>query len=129
MEIFYSQFSSCNLADITHWSSTTEFPGFFHKDKLKQVAGLAPRTGDHDANDALDILKQSVGVTNQAKKEEVVMGIVTCTGVRVRKGPGTNYAVVTRVNKGNTVRIWKEQNGWSMVDTGKWVCSKYIKKC
>ena len=97
---------------------------------LKQSAGMTVKTGDYDANDALKILKQSAGVTNQAKKEEVVMGIVTGTGVRVRKGPGTNYAVVTRVNKGNTVRIWKEQNGWYMIDKDKWVSGKYIaKKC
>lgn len=62
----------------------------------------------------------------EAPKE--VYGTVTGNKVRVRKGPGTNYDIVGQVNKGQRVRIWKEENGWYMVDNDKWISATYVKK-
>ena len=65
------------------------------------------------------------------KKESAsteVYGIVIGNGVNVRKGPGTNYGVVTKVNNGQHVRIWKESGNWCMVDNDKWISATYIRK-
>lgn len=107
---------------------------------LKQVAGLSPKTGNYTAEDALEVLKDVAGCgsdNSASQKAEtstgtsgsaVVTGTITGSGVRVRKGPGTNYAVVTGVANGQTVRIWKEENGWCMIDNDMWVYGEYVKK-
>ncbi len=94
---------------------------------LKQKAGLTPKTGDYDAMDALEVLKEVAGIKDTPRTKEV-WGKVKGTGVRVRKGPGTNYPVVCGVSNGQKVRIWKEQNGWTQIDSNKWVKSDYIAK-
>lgn len=63
-----------------------------------------------------------------AAQEQEIYGTVTGNGVRIRKGPGTNYSIVGSVNKGQKVRIWKEENGWAMIDNGKWISSQYLNK-
>lgn len=58
--------------------------------------------------------------------EKIITGVVTGDGVNVRKGPGTSYGVIGSVNKGQSVRIWKEENGWTMIDNDKWISSQYV---
>ena len=55
-------------------------------------------------------------------------GIITGAGVRVRKGPGSNYDVVDVTKKGQDVRVYGEKDGWCLVDTGKWIFGKYIER-
>jgi uncharacterized protein YgiM (DUF1202 family) len=43
------------------------------------------------------------------------MGTVTANGVNVRTGPGTNFPVVTQVNKGDTVTLKDQAFGWNKV--------------
>ena len=57
-----------------------------------------------------------------------VYGIVTGNNVNVRKTPSTSGQVLTTVNKGTRVRIWKEQNGWYMIDNDKWISATYVTK-
>ncbi|MCP6428960.1 SH3 domain-containing protein, partial [Klebsiella pneumoniae] len=44
-------------------------------------------------------------------------GIVTVTGntVNIRSGPGTNFPVVTKVNKGTTLTVKEQAFGWYKV--------------
>lgn len=63
-----------------------------------------------------------------ASEETVVMANITGNSVNIRKGPGTQYPAIGQVNKGQQVRIWKEEDGWSMIDNGKWVFSGYVRK-
>ena len=61
-------------------------------------------------------------------KEVVTMGTITGNGVNIRSGAGAQFSSVGSLNKGAKVRIWKEENGWCMIDNGKWVAAKYVSK-
>ncbi|MBR3763050.1 MAG: SH3 domain-containing protein, partial [Clostridia bacterium] len=57
-------------------------------------------------------------------------GKVTGTRVAMRKGPSTSYGIYQRIDKGETVYVIKEQNGWYYIEyEGQygWMMSKYIK--
>lgn len=109
---------------------------------LKQVANLSPQSGGYDAQDALEILKSVAGINADSPGTETtgqnsgnlesgsgaVTGIIIGSGVRIRKGPGTGYAVVGSTTKGQKVAVWKEANGWCMIDNDKWISSQYLKK-
>lgn len=44
--------------------------------------------------------------------------VVTANGVNVRTGPGTNFPVVTQVNKGDVVTLKDQAFGWNKVVLG-----------
>ena len=58
-------------------------------------------------------------------------GLVTASSLNVRKGPGTNYDIVTRVYKNEYIRIYAKINDWYVVQTDSnflgAVSSKYVK--
>lgn len=57
--------------------------------------------------------------------------ISTPSGVNLRSGAGTNYAVLKAIPNGETVNITKESGGWGYTSySGKegWICLKYVKK-
>ncbi|WP_231881854.1 SPOCS domain-containing protein [Anaerosporomusa subterranea] len=65
-----------------------------------------------------------------AGTQAVVSGTATVTGssVNVRTGPGTNFPVVTKVNKGETVTLRDQAFGWNRVilsdgTTTGWIAS------
>lgn len=47
-------------------------------------------------------------------------------GLNIRKGPGTNYPIVTALKNGTQVTIYEEKSGWFRIGTGKWVSAKFI---
>ena len=53
---------------------------------------------------------------------ELGYGKITGYGVNLRKGPGTNYDVVTTGTKGNTAYILGIENGWYRVIFGNDIC-------
>lgn len=56
--------------------------------------------------------------------------VYNCSELNVRKGPGTNNAIIGGLKKGDKVTIKDESNGWYKIDyKGKdgWVSGKYIK--
>ena len=53
---------------------------------------------------------------------ELGYGKITGYGVNLRKGPGTNYDVVTTGTKGNTAYILGLDNGWYRVIFGNDIC-------
>ena len=53
---------------------------------------------------------------------ELGYGKITGYGVNLRKGPGTNYDVVTMGTKGNTAYILGLENGWYRVIFGNDIC-------
>ena len=53
---------------------------------------------------------------------ELGYGKITGYGVNLRKGPGTNYDVVTTGTKGNTAYILGLENGWYRVIFGNDIC-------
>lgn len=58
-------------------------------------------------------------------------GLVTATTLNVRQGPGTNYNIVTTVNKNEYIRIFAKIGDWYVVQTDNdylgAASSKYIK--
>jgi N-acetylmuramoyl-L-alanine amidase len=57
-------------------------------------------------------------------------GSVTANGLRVRKGPGTNYQVIGSFNSGQAVEILNYNDDWAEVrttDLRGWVSKEYIK--
>ena len=57
-------------------------------------------------------------------------GIVKATLLNVRKGPGTNYAIIGTLKKGKPVKIAKGVSGWYNIyfgSNGGWVSADYIK--
>ena len=58
-------------------------------------------------------------------------GLVTASSLNVRQGPGTNFSVITRVNKNEYIRLFAKIGDWYVVQTENnflgAVSSKYIK--
>ncbi|WP_033703724.1 N-acetylmuramoyl-L-alanine amidase, partial [Bacillus thuringiensis] len=49
--------------------------------------------------------------------------------VNLRKGPGTGYAVIRKLGKGECYQVWGESNGWLNLGGDQWVYndSSYIR--
>lgn len=58
-------------------------------------------------------------------------GLVTATTLNVRKGPGTNFGIITTVNKNEYIRIFAKIGDWYVIQTDSdylgAVSSKYVK--
>ncbi|MGA1844449.1 MAG: SH3 domain-containing protein [bacterium] len=69
-----------------------------------------------------------ISSTRQSPSSETVY--VTADKVNVRKGPGTNYSIVTMAKKNNELKRTKSLNGWARVTLpdGKtgWITEKYV---
>ena len=65
----------------------------------------------------------------ETEQEEPVSVKVNDTDVNVRKGPGTNYAVVGTAQKGDAITIVETATGsglrWGRFGTDKWICLTY----
>lgn len=66
------------------------------------------------------------------KKEEKTEGkmISNADGLRIRKGPGTNFQVVGSVNKGDVLQYKERSENWIKITFGQiegWVHSDYLK--
>ena len=48
------------------------------------------------------------------------------TSLRIRSGPGTNYAITGKLKTGDRVTLGAEDNGWGELQQGGWVCLQYI---
>lgn len=62
--------------------------------------------------------------TNKSYKIKVI----NTTLLNVRKGPGTNYAVVAQIKKNSTHTIVEEKSGWGRIDGLGWVSLNYTQK-
>ncbi|MGB4589492.1 MAG: N-acetylmuramoyl-L-alanine amidase [Clostridiaceae bacterium] len=76
--------------------------------------GFAFVSAAYLANTAPDQLMYREGKVNVSK------------GLNVRKGPGTNYPVITAHKNGTQVTIYEEKSGWYRIGTEKWVSASYI---
>ena len=58
------------------------------------------------------------------------MVIVTADALNIRKGPGTNYAIVGCITDKGSYTIVEENNGWGKLKSGiGWISLGYTKKC
>lgn len=85
--------------------------------------------GEYEGTGYDNVLVTGPGLTQTAGTIMGVSGTATITGnsVNIRTGPGTNFPVVTKVNKGETVTIKEQAFGWYKVvlsgGTTGWVAS------
>ncbi|MDR3559908.1 MAG: DUF3794 domain-containing protein [Negativicutes bacterium] len=74
------------------------------------AAGMAPAPAPSNV-----VVTPGVAPTAGTNLAASGMAMVNASGVNVRTGPGTNFPVVTQVNKGNTVTIKDQAFGWYKV--------------
>ena len=51
------------------------------------------------------------------EKTDFVTGIVTATSLNVRSGPGTNFSIITQVNKNEYIRVFAKVAEWYIIQT------------
>jgi N-acetylmuramoyl-L-alanine amidase len=74
-------------------------------------------------------INQIKGVSPTPTPAVIATGIVTATSLNVRTGPGANCETNgPALVKGAKVSIYKEQSGWYMIGTSKWVSATYVTK-
>ncbi|MDE3839727.1 N-acetylmuramoyl-L-alanine amidase [Bacillus methanolicus] len=64
-----------------------------------------------------------------AKKNQENTGMVTTDGLRVRKGPGTDFKVIGSLNKGQVITILETNENWAKIQTSfgvGWVAKEYV---
>lgn len=62
-----------------------------------------------------------------AKDEIKTYKVIAKSGLNKRKGPGTNYPKTGVLSYGAIIKV-KKFSEWSLLVSGEYVCSKYIKK-
>lgn len=79
--------------------------------------------------------------TDVATPNQGVCSFITANSVNVRNGPGSNYSVLTQLNRGRVVRALKRQGNWvrlvavenptteQLSSLNGWVSNAYINGC
>lgn len=81
--------------------------------------------------DIVEIAENSDNLQEEAVAPETLTGTVKRSSgeLRVRSGPGTNYAEISRLNAGAVVTIYEQQNVngtyWGNIGDG-WICMDYV---
>ena len=52
---------------------------------------------------------------------------VDARSANVRQGPGTDYIILRRLEKGDTVQVFEEQDGWLRIAHSEWVFGRFVK--
>ena len=47
--------------------------------------------------------------------------------LNTRQGPGTDYIILRRLGKGDTMQIFEEQDGWLRIAHSEWVFGRFVK--
>ena len=74
-------------------------------------------------------LSSSQGSDNDSNETSTTKYVESNISLNVRKGPGTNYSVVTTLSGGTKVTVKSTEDGWSKITTGNitgYVSSKYL---
>lgn len=76
----------------------------------------------------LDYVKKAGAVADPVEEEVELTGVVTASGLNVRRGPGTNNAIIGALHNGDSCLIVKQSGNWGQLAEGGWVCLDYVKK-
>lgn len=78
--------------------------------------------GTASRGEAAAFLNRMLNVIHDGSNNSTI-GIVTImgSGVNLRKGPGTTYEVIRKLNKNEKYTVYKEQNGWFRIGDNQWV--------
>ena len=96
--------------------------------KLKSGAGWI-----YLENDSYVTIGETVAESNSTASSTVTstsyLVKVTANALNIRKGPGTNYAIVGRITNKGSYTIVKESNGFGKLKSGAgWIALSYTKK-
>lgn len=68
--------------------------------------------------------------TVEASQDNGYIVKVTGSGLRIRKGAGTNYEIVGTLRKGTKYTIVETQSNWGKLKSGAgWICLDYTERC
>lgn len=68
------------------------------------------------------------GIADGKTPEKTLVGTVSALlGLNVRSYVGTQYQKIGWLKNGTIVKIIKESSGWGQLDSGGWVCMKYVR--
>lgn len=73
--------------------------------------------------------KQVVPKQTAPKQTQIGVATVKVSELNVRQGPGTQYAVVKKVYKGEAYKVFAEANGWLNVGGDQWISNVQGKYC
>lgn len=104
----------CGAADGIYGARTKLAVVKFQKAQGLSTDGLAGEA-------TIAALKAAAGGTSSKKVE------VTANVLNVRQGPGTNYAVVGAVRKGEKITLTEISNNWGKYSKG-WISLEYVKE-
>ncbi|MGN4945230.1 N-acetylmuramoyl-L-alanine amidase [Bacillus cereus group sp. MYBK104-1] len=126
----------------THEDVTRKLGGTDHEDPRAYLAshGVSIAQFRADVKRAYDNGEVSVVVPEKPNKPEVEKPNVSVTpstgvayidgiNVNLRKGPGTNYGVIRKLQKGEAYKVFAESNGWLNLGGDQWIKydSSYIR--
>lgn len=52
--------------------------------------------------------------------------VIGTNELNTRQGPGTDYKILRRLSKGDTVQIFEEQDGWLRIAAYEWVYGRFV---
>ncbi|PEM08513.1 N-acetylmuramoyl-L-alanine amidase [Bacillus wiedmannii] len=100
-----------NHAEIKQFNSSQ----FVHKIAEAHAKGIADFYGLTKVNSG------GSGGSNTGLKPGVSVITITGQNVNLRKGPGTSYAVIRKLNAPESYVVWAIQNGWYNLGGDQWV--------
>ncbi|EJS46906.1 hypothetical protein ICG_05496 [Bacillus cereus BAG1X1-3] len=77
--------------------------------------------GTATRGEAAAFLNRMLHVLNNDNNNSIGVVTITGSGVNLRKGPGTTYEVIRKLNKNASYSVYKEQNGWLSIDDNQWL--------
>lgn len=131
-EVNQLEIANSSALDNTSASATGVFGGDLNSTSQNAFDGFDHNTMMMNQGNMMgtgDMTVTGPGINQTAGTSMGVSGTATITGssVNIRTGPGTNFPIVTKINKGTTVTIKEQAFGWYKVvltdgSTG-WVAS------
>ena len=99
-----------------------------HKQCPAQMAGNSNKEWEAFKKDVKNILTTGA-ISKEVATATSFLVKITADVLNVRKGPSTNYDVVTTVKEGEVFTIVQELNGWGKLKSGAgWISLKYTTK-
>lgn len=95
-----------------------------------RLKGLTKRREDEQKLFCTPIANTTCNEKIDMNDKKTVKYCITADSLNVRKGPGTNYGIVSILRKGQKVDIIEYFGSWGLIaNTGNWICLNYTKKC
>lgn len=75
-----------------------------------------------------DYTKPTSNTSSSTSTPTTVTKYVKTNGgvLNVRKGPGTNYSIVSTLKNGTKISVYETKNGWSRIASSQWVSNDYL---